>query len=144
MSDTIRFDGRVAIVTGAGGGLGKDYALALARRGAKVVVNDLGGSAAGEGASTSPAAQVVEQIRDEGGTAVASLGIVSNAYRKDGPWTIEAPAGGVAEKHWELADSGRWYDFTVKGDGFERRFAGRVETGKPSVSDPAMATQLGA
>ena len=88
MSDTIRFDGRVAIVTGAGGGLGKDYALALARRGAKVVVNDLGGSAAGEGASTSPAAQVVEQIRDEGGTAVASF--ASAATREGGSAIVQA------------------------------------------------------
>ncbi len=63
MSDEIRFDGRVAIITGAGNGLGKDYALALAKRGAKVVVNDLGGSGAGLGASHSAADLVVEQIR---------------------------------------------------------------------------------
>lgn len=68
----IRFDGRVAIVTGAGNGLGRDYALELARRGAKLVVNDLGGSGSGEGASHSAADLVVEQIRDEGGQAVAS------------------------------------------------------------------------
>lgn len=68
---TIRFDERVAIVTGAGGGLGRAYALELARRGAKVVVNDLGGARDGSGSSDA-AAEVVEQIRSEGGTAMAN------------------------------------------------------------------------
>ena len=69
----ISFDGRVAIVTGAGAGLGRIYALALARRGAKVVVNDLGGARDGSGAgSTSPAEKVVAEIRDFGGEAVAN------------------------------------------------------------------------
>jgi len=77
MTDSIRFDNRVAIVTGAGGGLGKDYALELARRGARVVVNDLGGSGGGVGASSRPADAVVEQIRDEGGEAVANYDSVS-------------------------------------------------------------------
>ncbi len=72
MTDTIRFDGRVAIITGAGNGLGKDYALELAKRGAKVVVNDLGGSGAGIGASRSAADLVVEEIRDSGGEAIAN------------------------------------------------------------------------
>ncbi|MBM4315111.1 MAG: SDR family NAD(P)-dependent oxidoreductase [Deltaproteobacteria bacterium] len=69
----IRFDGRVAIVTGAGAGLGRAYALELARRGAKVVVNDYGGprDGAGEG-SSAPADQVVEEIRAGGGEAVAN------------------------------------------------------------------------
>jgi NAD(P)-dependent dehydrogenase (short-subunit alcohol dehydrogenase family) len=67
----IRFDGRVAIVTGAGGGLGRAYALELARRGAKVVVNDLGGSRDGTGHSDA-AAQVVEEIEREGGMALAN------------------------------------------------------------------------
>ncbi|GLS98711.1 short-chain dehydrogenase [Sphingobium jiangsuense] len=73
----IGFDGRVAIVTGAGNGLGRDYALELARRGARVVVNDLGGSGSGQGASHSAADLVVQQIRDEGGEAVASHDSVS-------------------------------------------------------------------
>jgi NAD(P)-dependent dehydrogenase (short-subunit alcohol dehydrogenase family)/acyl dehydratase/putative sterol carrier protein len=69
----IRFDDRVAIVTGAGAGLGRVYALELARRGAKVVVNDLGGARDGSGkGSTAPADQVVEEILQMGGKAVAS------------------------------------------------------------------------
>jgi NAD(P)-dependent dehydrogenase (short-subunit alcohol dehydrogenase family) len=66
----IRFDGRVAIVTGAGGGLGRAHALLLASRGAKVVVNDLGGAFDGTGAGTTMAEKVVEEIRSAGGEAV--------------------------------------------------------------------------
>ncbi len=70
MSD-IRFDGRTAIVTGAGAGLGKSHALELARRGAKVVVNDLGGAVDGTGGSTSAAQAVVDEIKAAGGEAMA-------------------------------------------------------------------------
>ncbi len=66
------FTGRVAIVTGAGGGLGKQHALALAARGAKVVVNDLGGASDGSGGSASAADAVVAEIRAAGGEAIAN------------------------------------------------------------------------
>ena len=68
----INFEGQVAIVTGAGGGLGKQHALELGRRGAKVVVNDLGGSVDGSGGSATAAEQVAQEILDNGGTAVSS------------------------------------------------------------------------
>lgn len=73
---TIRFDNRVAIVTGAGGGLGRAYALELARRGAKVVVNDLGGARDGTGHSDA-ALKVVEEIAAAGGEAMANGGSVT-------------------------------------------------------------------
>ena len=69
---TMRFDGRVAIVTGAGGGLGRQHALALAARGAKVVVNDLGGTIDGNGGTPKAAQAVVDEIRAAGGEAVAN------------------------------------------------------------------------
>ncbi|MFN4360182.1 MAG: SDR family oxidoreductase [Hylemonella sp.] len=74
----IDFKGRVAIVTGAGGGLGKQHALALARRGAKVVVNDLGGARDGSGGSASAAQAVVDEIRAAGGEAMANAASVTD------------------------------------------------------------------
>jgi len=72
MAKDLRFDERVAIVTGAGGGLGRAHALLLASRGCKVVVNDLGGGMHGGGQSSSPADKVVEEIKKAGGEAVAN------------------------------------------------------------------------
>jgi 3-hydroxyacyl-CoA dehydrogenase/3a,7a,12a-trihydroxy-5b-cholest-24-enoyl-CoA hydratase len=75
---SLRFDDRVVIVTGAGNGLGKSHAMDFARRGAKVVVNDLGGGIAGEGASKSVAQTVVDEIKAAGGEAVANTDSVEN------------------------------------------------------------------
>ncbi|WP_295709112.1 SDR family NAD(P)-dependent oxidoreductase [uncultured Brevundimonas sp.] len=75
----LRFDNRVAIVTGAGGGLGREHALALAARGAKVVVNDLGGARDGSGGSSSAAEAVVAEIKAAGGEALANGASVTEA-----------------------------------------------------------------
>ena len=71
--DQIRFDGRVAVITGAGGGLGRAHALLLARRGAAVVVNDLGGSVNGAGGDDAAARRVVAEIEAAGGRAIANF-----------------------------------------------------------------------
>lgn len=75
----IRFDDRVAIVTGAGAGLGRSHAIALAERGARVVVNDLGGARDGTGASSKAAQKVVEEIKTNGGEAIANGANVAKA-----------------------------------------------------------------
>ena len=81
---TIRFDNRVAIVTGAGAGLGRQHALLLASRGAKVVVNDPGGSVDGTGGANAVADTVVAEIRAAGGEAVANYGSVSDEKAAQG------------------------------------------------------------
>jgi len=73
----IGFDGRVAIVTGAGGGLGREHALLLASRGARVVVNDVGGSVSGEGGDAGPAQRVVDEINAAGGETVPDTNSVA-------------------------------------------------------------------
>ena len=86
-------------------------------------------------------AAVYAKVANHGAEPV-SVTLQANAYRTDGPWTLSIPAGKVAEQHWELADSGNWYDFTLQAKGVARRFAGRLETGKHTISDPAMAIDL--
>jgi NAD(P)-dependent dehydrogenase (short-subunit alcohol dehydrogenase family)/acyl dehydratase/putative sterol carrier protein len=103
----IRFDGRVAIVTGAGGGLGRTYALELARRGARVVVNDLGGTRDGSGQSTSAADAVVREITEAGGHAVANYD------------SVTTPEGGQAIVRAALEHFGR-LDILVNNAGILR------------------------
>lgn len=80
---SIRFDDQVVIVTGAGNGLGKCHALDFARRGAKVVVNDLGGARDGSGSSNDAASEVVRQIESDGGQAIANGANVADAGQVD-------------------------------------------------------------
>jgi phospholipase C len=87
------------------------------------------------------AGQVYVKVRNTG-TGSGTVSVKANAYRADGPWSLVVAAGATGMLHWSLEDSGHWYDFTVSADNFERRFSGRVETGKPGVSDPAMALHL--
>src|SRR5882762_3117379 len=89
MTPGINYKGRVAIVTGAGNGLGREHALLLASRGARVVVNDLGGQVDGSGASSGPADRVAAEIRDAGGEAVANA---SSVVTREGGQEIVAAA----------------------------------------------------
>ena len=106
--DELRFDGRVAVVTGGGRGLGRAYALLLASRGARVVVNDLGGTLTGDGKDTGPAQSVVDEIRSAGGEAVANTDSVST------------PAGGRAIVDTAIETWGR-VDILVHNAGNVRR-----------------------
>ena len=81
MANDLRFDGRVAIVTGAGNGLGRSHALLLGQRGARVVVNDLGGSMHGGGQSSTPAQKVVDEIKAAGGEAIANFDSVEDGAK---------------------------------------------------------------
>jgi NAD(P)-dependent dehydrogenase (short-subunit alcohol dehydrogenase family) len=103
----VTFDGKVAVVTGAGGGLGRSHALLLAERGARVVVNDLGGTAAGQGADASAAQKVVDEITAVGGEAVANHDSVST------------PEGGEAIVQCAL-DTFGGVDVVVNNAGFLR------------------------
>lgn len=94
---SIRFDGKVAIVTGAGNGLGKSHALALAARGAKVVVNDLGGDRSGAGGSLSAAEEVASHINASGGEAIADGANVTDEAQ------VEAMVAAAMEK-WGRVD----------------------------------------
>src|ERR1700736_5668085 len=146
---TIRFDGRVAIVTGAGNGLGRAHALGLAARGDKVVVNDFGGARDGTGGSLTPAETVVEEIHKLGGVAMADGADVSNfeqvrvmVERATREWgsvdLLVANAGILRDKSFgkmEVADFAKVLDVHLTGtfycckavwDGMRERNYGRI------------------
>jgi NAD(P)-dependent dehydrogenase (short-subunit alcohol dehydrogenase family) len=104
----LRFDNRVAVITGAGRGLGRAYALLLASRGARVLVNDLGASLKGEGVDTGPAEDVVKEIRSAGGAAAACTE------------SVATPAGGRAIIEAALDHFGR-IDILIHNAGAVRR-----------------------
>jgi NAD(P)-dependent dehydrogenase (short-subunit alcohol dehydrogenase family) len=105
--DELRFDGRVAVITGAGRGLGRAYALLLASRGAKIVVNDPGVSRHGEGGDAGPAQAVVDDIRAAGGDAIANT------------QSVATPEGGQAIIDAAIARFGR-IDILVHNAGVNR------------------------
>lgn len=129
----LRFDGRVAVVTGAGRGVGRAHAHLLAERGARVVVNDLGASADGSGCDPSPAQAVVEEIRASGGTAVPSMATVATA------------AGAEAIVGEALSTWGR-IDIVISNAGFVTRStfpeADAAELGRHLSVDPLGAFNL--
>jgi NAD(P)-dependent dehydrogenase (short-subunit alcohol dehydrogenase family) len=104
----LRFDGRVAVITGAGRGLGRSYALLLAARGAKIVVNDPGASLQGEGIDGGPAQEVVQEIKAAGGEAIACTE------------SVATPAGGKAIIQSALDHYGR-IDILIHNAGIVRR-----------------------
>ncbi|MGV0852952.1 SDR family NAD(P)-dependent oxidoreductase [Mycolicibacterium phlei] len=121
------FDNQVAIVTGAGGGLGRCHALELARRGARVLVNDLGSAVDGTGQSTSAAQSVVDEITAAGGTAVANCD------------TVATPEGGAAIVQAALDAFGR-VDILVNNAGILRDAAFKNMT--PEQVDAVLAVHL--
>ena len=92
-------EGKVVLVTGAGGGIGRDIALQCAAQGARVVVNDLGASVSGEGGDAGPAQRVVEEIRSAGGEATANTDSVSE---------VPAPTASCRRRWMCLAGSMWW------------------------------------
>ena len=116
----IDFRGQVAIVTGAGRGLGRLYALDLARRGASVVVNDLGGTMRGDGSDTAVADQVVEEIRRPAARAVASYD------------SVDSPEGGRAIVDSAVEEFGR-LDAVVSNAGSSTAF--RSKNSRPTTGD---------
>jgi NAD(P)-dependent dehydrogenase (short-subunit alcohol dehydrogenase family) len=146
-----RFDGKVAIVTGAGRGIGRAHALLLASEGAAVVVNDLGGSSGGEGSDASPAQQVVDEIETKGGRAAANHDSVSSwdgaqrliAQAVDQFGTLDVlinNAGILRDKMSFNMDEAEWdsvIDVHLKGHFAPSRFAASYwrakskETGEP-------------
>jgi NAD(P)-dependent dehydrogenase (short-subunit alcohol dehydrogenase family) len=107
MTNELRFDEQVAVITGAGGGLGREYALLLASRGARVVVNDIGGSVTGDGSNSEAAQSAADEIRQHGGQAVAD------------DHSVTSPEGGQAIIDTALSAWGR-VDIVINNAGIVR------------------------
>jgi NAD(P)-dependent dehydrogenase (short-subunit alcohol dehydrogenase family) len=127
MSDALGFDGKVAIITGSGGGLGRSHALMLASRGALVVVNDLGGAVDGTGSDKGAAERMVDEIKELGGEAVADTN------------SVATPEGGAAIVQTALDAFGR-VDIVVNNAGILRDKAFHNMT--PDLWDPVIAVHL--
>ena len=123
----VGFDGRVAVVTGAAGGLGREHSLLLAARGARVVVNDVGGSVRGEGADEGPAARTAREIVDLGGEAVPDTN------------SVATPEGGEAVIATAVEAFGR-VDIVVNNAGILRDKAFHNLT--PDLLDPVLDVHL--
>jgi NAD(P)-dependent dehydrogenase (short-subunit alcohol dehydrogenase family) len=121
------FDGKVAIITGAGGGLGRQHALLLASRGAQVVINDLGGSVSGEGGSQGPAETTAKEIEGLGGVAVADTN------------SVATPEGGEAIVQTALDNFGR-VDIVINNAGILRDKAFHNMT--PELLNPVLDVHL--
>ena len=121
------FDGKVAIITGAGGGLGREHALLLASRGAQIVVNDLGGSVSGEGGDEGPAHTAAKEIQDLGGVAVADTN------------SVATPEGGEAIVQTALDAFGR-VDIVINNAGILRDKAFHNMT--PDLLNPVIDVHL--
>ena len=127
MTDALGFDGKVAIITGAGGGLGREHALLLASRGALVVVNDLGGAVDGTGSDKGAAERVVDEIKAAGGEAVADTN------------SVATPEGGAAIVQTAIDTFGR-IDIVVNNAGILRDKSFHNLT--PELIDPVIDVHL--
>ncbi len=127
MTDALGFDGKVAIITGAGGGLGREHALLMASRGALIVVNDLGGAVDGTGSDKGAADKVVDEIKAAGGEAVADTN------------SVATPEGGAAIVQTAIDAFGR-IDIVVNNAGILRDKSFHNMT--PELWDPVLAVHL--
>ena len=123
----LRFDEQVAVITGAGGGLGREYALLLAARGARIVVNDTGGSVTGDGSSAQAATVVADEIRQRGGEAIADS------------HSVTSPEGGTAIVDTALGAWGR-VDIVINNAGIVRDAP--FEDMTPELFEPLLDVHL--